>query len=415
MVDPQMTPRRAGLAVPIVLLVLCCFGMAVSALSTWDHVRFKASSGTQAGACAALAESGCAAAHTSTSAEFFGIPVSHLGTGFYFAVAALAVMALALRNRRGPGGIPPLVAVMGLGAVGYSIFLASILVQAGEACPFCIALYVVNASVLVIGLFWWLRGLRRPGLRSLFRGFGVAVGSGFVFLVVTTPFLLETLSAAVEPGPLAGASNFGGKPLAPLVLPARIPSTGAPVAEDDLVEFSDLECPHCAVLHHTIARLLDERGPTGLRVRFVNFPLDPACNPHVRRAVHPTACRLARAGICAQEQGRFWEFAEAAYELKQPGTPQVLRDTARAVGLDLAMFADCLDADRTTTALAEDIALAHQAGVRATPTILVNGWTFEGALSRERLMRILDDTSPCGCERRVSSGACGGDDTPVFP
>jgi protein-disulfide isomerase len=85
-------------------------------------------------------------------------------------------------------------------------------------------------------------------------------------------------------------NGYGGKPLAPFVLPDRIPSKGAPSAAGDLVEFSDLECPHCRTMHRTVSSLFEERGPGRLRVRFVNYPLDKACNPHVARSLHPTAC-----------------------------------------------------------------------------------------------------------------------------
>jgi len=197
--------------------------------------------------------------------------------------------------------------------------------------------------------------------------------------------------------------------LSPFALPERIPSKGAATAEDDLIEFSDIECPHCGSLHRTVATLFEERGPAGLRVRFVNYPLDRECNPHVSRSVHPTACLSARGGICAQEQGRFWPFAEATFALQEPRSRAVMLDTARKVGLDMVRFAECLDAEQTARTLAEDIALAHTAGVRATPTVLVNGWTFEGAIPRARLLRVLDDTTPCGCDRRSPDGTCGGE------
>jgi predicted DsbA family dithiol-disulfide isomerase/uncharacterized membrane protein len=405
------SPRLAEIVGPIALVTLCALGAAVSGLSTWDHVRFRVSGSTQASVCAALVDSGCMAAHSSVASEVLGVPISHFGSAFYLAVAGLAVVALVLRKRHAStrvvtAGIAPVVALMGLAAVAYSVFLATLLIRYGEACPFCIALYGVNAAVLVVGVVWWLRGQRRVSLRSLLVPSAIAVGVGGGFLAATTPFLLDALCATTSLT-VAGTANPGGKMLPPFALPARIASEGSPTAEDGLVEFSDLECPHCAVLYATVASLFEERGPTGLRVRFVNYPLDPACNPHVARPVHPTACLSARAGICAQEQGRFWPFAEASFALQGPRSRAAVLDTAREVGLDMDRFAECLDAEHTVRALAEDIALAHAAGVRATPTILVNGWTFEGAIPRARLLQVLGDTTPCGCDQRSPDGICG--------
>jgi protein-disulfide isomerase len=339
-----------------------------------------------------------------------GVPISHFGSAFYLAGAGLGFLAIILRRRNGSipaatAGVAPIVALMGLGAVAYSVFLAILLIRSGEACPFCIALYVVNVAMLALGLSWWLRGQRRFNLRALLAPGVVAAAVGGGSFAVTTPFLLDALSET-EPWTVAGATNPGGKMVPPFSLPARIPSKGEQTAEDGLVEFSDLECPHCGSLHHTIASLFEERGPARLRVRFVNYPLDRECNPHVARSVHPTACLSARGGICAEAQGRFWPFAEATLALQGHRTRQVLLDTAQTVGLDTERFAVCLDAEATAKALAEDIALAHSAGVRATPTVLVNGWTFEGAIPRAKLLKVMDETTPCGCDRRSSDGTC---------
>ena len=403
--------RPDGFVSPIAVLTLCLVGVIVSGLSTWDHVQFRVSGGTQAGACAELVDSGCRGAHSSEAAEILGVPISHFGSAFYLAGTSLAVVALILRKRRAharaaTAGVALLVVLMGLGAVAYSIFLATLLIRSGDACPFCITLYGVTVAMLVVGGGWWLRGQRRVSLRFLLAPGVVAAAVGGGFFAATTPALLHALSE-IKPLTVAGASNPGGKMLPPFVLPARIPSKGAPTADDGLVEFSDLECPHCTVLHDTVASLFEERGPSKLRVRFVNYPLDRECNSHVARSVHPTACLSARGGICAQEQGRFWPFADAYFALQGLRSRTVVLDTARKVGLDMERFAGCLDAAQTARALAEDIALAHAAGVRATPTVLVNGWTFEGAIPRARLLKVLEDTTPCGCDRRSPDGTCG--------
>lgn len=405
-------PRELGIALPAIATVLFVIGVAVSGLSTSDHVRFRATGGTGAGACAALIDTGCKAAHASAAAELLGVPISHYGTAFYLAGAGLALMALIRRRRpaaaRYGSAIGLLVTLMGLGAVGYSVFLATLLIRADEACPLCIALYAVNASLLATGLAWWLRGTRRPQMRLLLLSGGVGVLLGGGFFAVSTPFLLRSL-ATLPSWNTARVENPAATSLRPLRLPDRIPSKGGPSAADELIEFSDLECPHCAVLHRTVRSLFEERGPAGLRVRFVNFPLDSSCNPHVRRTLHPTACIMARAGICAQTQGKFWEFLDAAFALEGERSRAVTLGLARQLGLDVDRFSACLDDEATSSALSDDIALARRAGVRATPTLLVNGLTFEGAVPRAQLGGVLDDTTPCGCDQRPSDGSCGGE------
>ena len=409
---PGSQPRELVIAAPAIATVLFVIGMVISGLSTSDHIRFRATGGIGAGACAALVDTGCKAAHASAAAELLGVPISHYGTAFYLAGAGLALMALVRRRRPAAAQYGPaiglLVTLMGLGAVGYSVFLATLLIRADEACPLCIALYAVNAGLLTTGLLWWLRGTRRPLTRPLLMSGVVGAVLGGGFFAVSTPFLLRAL-ATLPSWNAARVENPAGTSLQPFRLPDRIPSKGGPSASDELIEFSDLECPHCAVLHRTVRSLLEERGPAGLRVRFVNFPLDSSCNPHMRRALHPTACLMARAGICAQAQGRFWEFLDAAFALEGERSRAVTIEVARQLGLDLDRFSACLDDEATSRTLSDDIALAHRAGIRATPTLLVNGLTFEGALPRSQLGAVLDDTTPCGCDQRPSDGSCGGE------
>ena len=394
---------------PIIVTLLCVVGLAVSGLSTRDHVRFVVSGGAEAGACGALSTSGCRAAHASAVAEVLGVPISHLGSAFYLAAAGLAVTTLVLQRRRGTttadAGIAPVLTLMGLGAVVYSVFLASVLIRSGQACPFCIALYGVNVAMFLVSAGWWRRAQRPWRLRSaVVSGAAVATIAG-AFLAATTPFLLRAQAERTAWAAVGGDSRPAQSERS-FALPARLPSQGAPSASDNVVEFSDLECPHCASMHRTVAAVFEERGSAALRVRFVNYPLDRECNPYVGRSVHPTACLSARAGICAEQQGRFWPFVEAAFLLPPSRSRATLLDTAASVGLDAQRFETCLGAAETSRILAEDVAVAHAAGVRATPTLLVNGWAFEGARDRVSLLGVLDESRPCDCDLRTGDGAC---------
>jgi protein-disulfide isomerase len=154
-------------------------------------------------------------------------------------------------------------------------------------------------------------------------------------------------------------------------------------------------------MHESVSELSSRVGEQKLRVRFVNFPLDTACNCHVRVCLHKTACMAARASICAQGQGKFWEYAELAFANRNShGREDVVR-FAGDLGMDAVRFERCLDSAETAAALAEDIEIAASAGVTATPTTLVNGVKYEGALSFQDLMGILEHTAMCSCDLEV--------------
>jgi len=52
------------------------------------------------------------------------------------------------------------------------------------------------------------------------------------------------------------------------------------------------------------------------RFVFRHYPLDKACNRRLSSNLHPGACLLAEGSACANEQNRFWEFHDIAFETK---------------------------------------------------------------------------------------------------
>jgi protein-disulfide isomerase len=112
-----------------------------------------------------------------------------------------------------------------------------------------------------------------------------------------------------------------------------------------------------------------------------HFPLDPACNPLLKRAVHPGACDSARAAICAEAQGRFAEMDDALFANQKDRLP--VQDLARRLGLDLPRFEECLRAPATQSRLDRDLSAAMRDGVRATPTYVAGGKSYTGALPPE--------------------------------
>jgi protein-disulfide isomerase len=125
--------------------------------------------------------------------------------------------------------------------------------------------------------------------------------------------------------------------------------------------------------------------------------------------LHRTACLAARGGICAAAEGRFWEYADACYADRTHHQRADLVAIARGIGLDPDRFDACLDAPSTASALAEDIEIAHSVGVRATPTIVLNGVKFEGAIDLPRLTELLDRTEVCSCDLSTEACACDHD------
>jgi protein-disulfide isomerase len=135
-----------------------------------------------------------------------------------------------------------------------------------------------------------------------------------------------------------------------------------------LVEYGDLECPHCGVVYPVVKRLVKEAG-NKLRFVFRHFPL---------RQSHPHAFRAACAAEAAGLQGKFWEMHDLIYEHQDTLRDEDLVDFARQIGLDLNQFADNLDSQDTEQRVQEDFMSGVRSGVNGTPTFFINGIRYDG-------------------------------------
>lgn len=151
------------------------------------------------------------------------------------------------------------------------------------------------------------------------------------------------------------------------------PFKGPENAPIRVVEFSDFLCPYCRSIAGAFANYVPRSG-NRVVVYFKNYPLDQACNPALPSTVHAGACTLALGGICAQEQGRFWPYHDKVFasQLNNPQSADVAKLAANA-GLDAAAFETCLASQKAKDRLSAEIQEAVRAGVKATPTLFLNG------------------------------------------
>jgi protein-disulfide isomerase len=152
-----------------------------------------------------------------------------------------------------------------------------------------------------------------------------------------------------------------------------VPFRGPAQAPIRVVEYSDFLCPYCRELANAMGRYLP-RTEGRVSVFYKNYPFDQQCNPNVKRTLHPGSCWVSLGAICATDQGRFWSFHDRAFS-SPPAAPQaadVVR-MATEVGIDPAAFQTCLSAPATRDRLEAQIKEAYEAGVRATPTLFING------------------------------------------
>lgn len=164
---------------------------------------------------------------------------------------------------------------------------------------------------------------------------------------------------------------FGAHPFeharAELEKKATGPSRGPSTAPVTVVEFSDLQCPHCKEAHPTIERLLKENS----NVHFVyqNFPL-PSHN-WAEKAAEYADC-VGRASTDA-----FWKFLDAVFgaqeQITADNADQKLTELADQAGVKGTDVAACASKPDTQSRVESSVNLGKSLDVNSTPTLFING------------------------------------------
>ena len=175
-------------------------------------------------------------------------------------------------------------------------------------------------------------------------------------------------------------------PLRTDVATAGFPSRGPEGAPVTIVEFGDFQCPFCGNLFPTMERVR-EIYPDEVRIVFRHYPL---------RNLHPRAQQSAEAAICAQDQGRFWEYHDSLFGNQQALEVPDLKQRAADLGLDTATFNACLDSGRKYDFVQVDVDAGSAAGVTGTPTLFINGRYMSGPQPRQIQTVIEDELTRAG-------------------
>jgi protein-disulfide isomerase len=173
------------------------------------------------------------------------------------------------------------------------------------------------------------------------------------------------------------------------------PVRGAAFAPVTIVEFSDFQCPFCRTVQPTLELVLS-RYEGKVRLVYRDFPL---------AGLHERARPAAEAAHCAGDQGRFWPYHDALYAGAAELLAEQLMDTARRLGLDMAVFEACVAARAHRDAVQRELDDGARFGVTRTPTFFINGRPLSGAQPFEGFARIIDEELAGAQAVRSESGA----------
>jgi len=112
------------------------------------------------------------------------------------------------------------------------------------------------------------------------------------------------------------------------------------------------------------------------RLKYVvrDFPLEK---------IHPEAFKAAEAAHCAGDKGAFWPMHARLFDHQNDLAVEELSGHAKALGLDVNAFRQCLDSGKYALRVHRDLADGIRAGVNSTPTF------FIGVPAPDQKMRVV--------------------------
>src|SRR5579859_792883 len=173
-----------------------------------------------------------------------------------------------------------------------------------------------------------------------------------LFLVPGTQTAIAGQMIPFGPDPFAAArANLKG---------AFGPSRGGQNPPIEIIEFSDLECPHCKVAQPVLAKLFADFPQ--VRFIFQQYPL-PA-------SLHPWALKAAQYADCAGQMDKdaFWKYVDSIFE-NQGGialatADDKLKELATTDGLDAQKISTCAASPETDARIKKSQALGDRKSTR---------------------------------------------------
>ncbi|MBI2094339.1 MAG: thioredoxin domain-containing protein [Candidatus Omnitrophica bacterium] len=331
----------------------------------------------------------CHAVTGSKWGSFLGIPLALWGM-----IGYLAVFALSLLARHGGEWSVNAVKIIFLLAVIFlmlDVALAILMVFVIRFfCLFCLLTYGVNLGLLILSArsqerpkigdsIKALRALVPHSQQSAVTGFWaiVLVGAiGVLAVHYATLFVLRGSPGAMR----EQLREYISRQQRVLVRINGHPMIGSPNAPIQIVEYSDFLCPACQRASELTPIILASHRFDAVFV-FKHYPLDTTCNNKISRLVHPGACQLAAGGVCAHEQGRFWEYHDFIFERGPKYRVSDLEKDLPHLKLDIPRFQACLNSGKGMEAVKKDIEEGASIGVGSTPTYVVNGFPIAGGMN----------------------------------
>lgn len=373
-----------------IALLAALLGLVCAGISLKSYFRVQTSGMLEESFCSINETFNCDAVEASSYAAIAGIPIAGLGLIYYIFILGMTAYA-----RFGRGHTYPALTFTWWTtwpAVAFAMFLMYISGWVlNTICLTCVGMYIAN-FLLFITLFVAM-GVPLKQFFSFFFGYWFTVFTGKKKNIDFSPrFWMYLLAVVVVFGiGLIFVSSAAAKIERPTKIEmqeyldrhfrqskydikineSEVPVWGKRGAPITIIEFSDFKCPFCKVAAFSLKPFLSEYKKD-IAFYFVNYPLDNECNHYMENQMHPGACTAARAAICSNTFGKFWEYHDLLFRKKGDYTIESVSALAKSIGIPEQEFVECVNSGETDRRLMDDIESARKIYITGTPSVFVN-------------------------------------------
>lgn len=382
--NERMSTKRANL-----IILLGILGIIASGYLTFLHIALMRGELVGGIGCGGEGLLNCHAVTASRWGQLLGMPLSLWGIIGYAGIIGLAALAKQATDQLAQKYWTLLTALAGIVILADLFLLGVMIFEIKHLCGFCLATYALNGVILFLACSVAGNPLKAlvqsaGALGALVAGPSTSLFWCFILLAAAGSVSIHLSTVYVQRGSLSSMlpqiKQYLSQQSRVEVPRGDSPTKGEGSGAIEIIEFSDMLCPVCQKAAKMVNIVLANYRKDAVMV-FKHFPLDAECNTSLRRTVHPGACRLAAASVCADRQGKFWEFHDRIFTGDGVYEVNNLDQDVADLGLDLDAYSECMTSGEGMQKVRQDVAEGIRVGVQSTPTFVMNGYVIRGSLS----------------------------------
>ena len=342
----------------------------------------------------------CDGVAKSIDAQFLGIPLAYWGMLFYLIVVVL-LGSEKLKTLKGFGWMEVFknpcsyIAVLGLFSFLVSMILALVsFISLKMICILCVVTYFIN---LLIALFasefageTFGSSLKTTivdfveAVKKYTKAFWITLGLVIVFLIVaSTTYVFAPQIKDIKF--MDQLYNMQGNDYADVAKGNVLGNENGKVV---VKMYSDLMCPYCVMENRLMHKIANDFS--NVKIEFVHYPLDNACNKNIPNPFHVGACDYARLSLAARNQDKFWNMVNLLFEEKAGSIDEVYT-IAKTQGFDVDKLKKDMKDPKINAEILANIDEASKLNLSGTPAFSVKGKLYVGIKPYNEVKAILID------------------------